>query len=976
MSTTTTPPTTSLLPPSAFKTYDEGPFLTVTAGLPSKHKGMQLDRHFTTAGVSPLSTVTWEYRDAIIQDFKGRTIFEQKRINVPSTWSATALNIVASKYFHGKIGSPERESGVDELISRVVNTITKSGLRQGYFDVENSKIFADEMTYLLLHQFGAFNSPVWFNVGCHLYEPNARASSWHWSMKGIINEPSGYRHPQCSACFINSVEDSMEGIMELAKTEAMLFKFGSGTGSNFSSLRSSFENVSGGGVASGPLSFMKGLDAFAGVIKSGGKTRRAAKMAILNVTHPDILDFIDCKLKEDKKAQALMAMGYDGTSGPDSEAYSSVFYQNANNSVRVTDEFMAAVKADHSYFTLAVKDGSPTQEYQARDVMRKIAQATWECGDPGIQFDGTINKWHTSKASGRINASNPCSEYMFLDDSACNLASLNLMKFRNEDGSFDVTSYRNAVTLFIIAQDIVIDMAGYPTEKIAINSHDYRPLGLGYANLGALLMSMGLPYDSDQGRDFAGTLTSIMTGQAYATSASMAKTLAPIKSAASFSRPTSVTGTFPGYLLNRNSFLDVIKMHRDAAFALNDREESVPESLTEASLDVWRDALKLGTEYGFRNGQVTVLAPTGTIGFMMDCDTTGIEPELALVKYKKLVGGGMLKIVNDTVKLALENLGYAKNDVADMLAYVDSNGSLEGYDGLAAADLPVFDTAFKPSNGTRTIQYTGHIKMMAAAQPFLSGAISKTVNLPNDANVEDIEKAYIESWEMGIKSVAIYRDGSKTNQVLVTSKEKKETAPTKAQVEATAAVVAFAEGDLKSPPKSVRHRLPDTRPAVNHKFSIGGHDGYLNVGLYENGQPGEVFITVAKEGSTLSGLMDCFALVFSIALQHGVPLEVLVSKLAHTSFDPCGWTGNEEMGFAKSIMDYIARWLELSFLKAKQGQLFHAATEEALPAPVVEVKTAAPEMSDAPPCPTCGNLTTRNGSCFKCGNCGSTTGCS
>jgi ribonucleoside-diphosphate reductase alpha chain len=773
----------------------------------------------------------------------------------------------------------------------------------------------------------------------------------------------------------------MEGIMELAKTEAMLFKFGSGSGTNFSTLRSSHENVSGGGVASGPLSFMKGLDAFAGVIKSGGKTRRAAKMAILDVNHPDILDFIECKLKEDKKAQSLMAMGYDGSSGPDSEAYASVFYQNANNSVRVNDEFMNAVVEDEEFTTLAVKDGQSVKTYKARDIMRKIAEATWQCGDPGMQYDTTINKWHTSKTTGRINASNPCSEYMFLDDSACNLASLNLMKFLLEDGSFDVEAFRIAVTIFIIAQDIIIDMAGYPTEKIAINSHDFRPLGLGYANLGALLMAKGLPYDSDAGRAYAATITSIMTGQAYITSGTMAKVLAPLHGACDSTSAfkQKPTGACPGFYVNREPFLDVIQMHREAS-ATRVSDPCISASMEDASYEVWNEAKKLGESFGFRNAQVTVLAPTGTIGFMMDCDTTGIEPELALVKFKKLVGGGMLKIVNDTVRRALSNLHYLPNVIEELIAYIDKNGTLEGASKFHPSNLDVFDTAFRPANGTRVIHYMGHVKMMAATQPFLSGAISKTVNLSNDATVEDIEQAYIESWKLGLKSVAIYRDGSKSNQVLVTSKE------AKADQEAPVIEVIFAEeGDLSAPPKSVRHRLPDTRPAVNHKFSIGGHDGYLNVGLYENGQPGEIFITVAKEGSTLSGLMDSFALVFSIALQHGVPLEVLVSKLAHTSFDPSGWTGNEEMGYAKSIMDYIARWLEIHFLKPKQSKLFHNVStesigdlvEKAIPtADTAAALASIVEMGDAPPCPTCGNLTVRNGSCFKCTNCGSTTGCS
>src|ERR1035441_3668217 len=808
---------------------------------------IEVNRYFTK-GEDPYTAIKWEERTARITNFKGEVIFEQKGVRVPESWSVTATNIVVSKYFYGMLGTPERETGVDQLVRRVVKTITAAGIAQGYFDNESAEIFANELAFLLLNQYGAFNSPVWFNVGCDQYEPNAQARSWHWgpmypdsTLMATVHGATGYKNPQCSACFINSVGDSMEEIMALARTEALLFKFGSGTGTNFSPLRSSKESVSGGGVASGPLSFMKGLDAFAGVIKSGGKTRRAAKMAILDVTHPDILDFIDCKVKEDKKAQALMAMGYDGSSGPDSEAYASVFYQNANNSVRVNDVFMAAVIADGTYTTKAVKNGADVKTYMARDVMRKIAEATWHCGDPGVQFDTTINAWHTSKATGRINSSNPCSEYMFIDDSACNLASLNLIKFLDADGSFQVDAFRAAVSTFIIAQDILVDMAGYPTRKIAINSHDFRPLGLGYANLGAMLMAKGLPYDSDAGRAYAATITSIMTGQAYATSAMLAKALAPLQGAceATFDLEPQPTGACPGFYKNRPSFLEVIQMHRQAS-ATRVSDPCISPAMEDASYDVWNEAKKTGEAFGFRNAQVTVLAPTGTIGFMMDCDTTGIEPELALVKYKKLVGGGMLKIVNDTVRRALANLHYLPDVIEELIAYIDKNGTLEGAPKFHPSNLDVFDTAFRPANGTRVIHYMGHVKMMAATQPFLSGAISKTVNLSHDATVEDIEQAYSESWKLGLKSVAIYRDGSKSNQVLVTSKKTKIAT---AAADDTVFEVSFAdEGDLSAPPKSVRHRLPDTRPAVNHKFSIGGHDGYLNVGLYENGQPGEVFI--------------------------------------------------------------------------------------------------------------------------------------
>jgi ribonucleoside-diphosphate reductase alpha chain len=985
-------------------------------------QGIEVQRHFTKGLVtSPFDAVEWETRTARITSAKGEVIFEQEGVKVPKSWSVTATNIVASKYFWGKIGKPEREHGVDQMISRVVDTIAVAGIKQGYFEGDAAAAFSDELAYVLLNQIGAFNSPVWFNVGCAAYEPNANAASWSLTedvrdTPRIAHLHAGYKHPQCSACFINAVEDSMEGIMELATTEAKLFKFGSGTGTNFSSLRSSVESVSGGGVASGPLSFMKGLDAFAGVIKSGGKTRRAAKMAILNADHPDIEAFIDCKLKEDKKAQALMREGYDGSSGPDSEAYSSVFYQNANNSVRASNAFMLAVSQlnqDLVWDLKAVKDGGKVGEVKAHALLRKIAQATWECGDPGMQFDDTINKWHTCKTSGRINASNPCSEYMFLDNSACNLASLNLLKFLKPDGTFDIVGLKAAVRIFIIAQDILVDLSGYPTEKIAKNSHDFRPLGLGFANLGALLMALGLPYDSDEGRAYAAAITAIMTGHAYTTSALLAKCLRPVVPVNkdlinNFEIETLVpicnvnaeranrSGACPGWFINKESFLDVIWKHQAEAKKLSLK---TPGTLVSAAMEAWKDAALLGQDFGYRNAQVTVLAPTGTIGFLMDCDTTGIEPELSLIKYKKLVGGGQLKIVNETVPLALSNLGYGVEAVKTRVAHIDQYGSLENF-GESEEVMAVFDTAFRPANGKRSIHYTGHIKMMAACQPFLSGAISKTVNLPNEATVADIEEGYILSWELGLKSVAIYRDGSKSNQVLVTKKEEKpigivtdilpmggilvgESATTlKKAVKAfdDLPIMMFEQvDDPNAPPRSVRHRLPDTRNAVNHKFSIAGHDGYLGVGLYENGQPGEIFITMAKEGSTISGFMDSFALVFSIALQHGVPLSTLVAKLAHTRFEPSGWTGNPEIGYAKSIMDYLARWMELRFLKPQQGNLFAAVKE----VPEITIQDSAPAdvpafttTMDAPFCSECGALMVPSGACFKCIECGGTSGCS
>src|SRR6202789_57390 len=744
--------------------------------------GLKIARRFSRDGVSPYNEVQWEKRTALITDNKGNTIFEQKDVEVPLDWSMTATNILASKYLHGQIGTPARETGVRQLVGRVAETIRDWGIAGGYFATpEDAAIFHDELVHLLITQKVAFNSPVWFNVGCDRLEPNSDAQNWHWNAHSCAVEFSvtGYRNPQCSACFINSVDDSLDSILTLAKTEGMLFKWGSGTGTNLSSIRGSMETLSGGGTASGPLSFMRGFDAFAGVIKSGGKTRRAAKMVILNVDHPDIAEFIECKAKEEVKAWTLMQAGYDG-SGPDSEAYSSIFFQNANNSVRVNDEFMRAVERDQDFATRKVKGGEPAKVYKARDLMRKIAEATWQCGDPGMQYDTTINKWHTSKNSGRINASNPCSEYMFLDDSACNLASFNLLKFVTPAGAFDVDAYRHAIDILITAMDILVDNSGYPTESIVRNSHDYRPLGLGYANLGALLMAMGLPYDSDAGRDFAATLTAIMCGQAYLQSSVLAEKAPALGSATSLCQQAQYAdgeladrgGACPGFYVNREPFLDVIRMHRAEVNKIGHANSTEPfvtpqlASLIEASKDCWDQALAHGEQHGYRNSQVTVLAPTGTIGFMMDCDTTGIEPDLALVKYKKLVGGGMIKIVNNTVPVALFKLGYTNPQVDSIVSYIDSTGTIDGAPGIKPEHLAVFDCSFKPSKGTRSIQSSGHIKMMAAAQPFLSGAISKTVNLPHDATLDDIIQAYTEAWRLGLKAVAVYRDGSKGAQPL------------------------------------------------------------------------------------------------------------------------------------------------------------------------------------------------------------------
>ncbi|HUK88219.1 MAG TPA: vitamin B12-dependent ribonucleotide reductase, partial [Terriglobales bacterium] len=837
--------------------------------------GLSFRRLFTKPGVSPYDEVEWERRTAQITDAEGNVIFEQKEVEVPKDWSMTATNIVASKYLHGRLGTVERESGARQLIARVAETIRDWGVAGGYFhSAEDAATFHDELVFLLVHQYAAFNSPVWFNVGCDRIEPQADAQNWHWNFESGRVEfgVTGYKRPQCSACFINSVHDSLDSILTLAKTEGMLFKWGSGTGTNLSPLRSSTEGLSGGGTASGPLSFMKGFDAFAGVIKSGGKTRRAAKMVILNIDHPDIVDFIECKAKEEAKAWTLVQQGYDG-SGPDSEAYSSIFFQNANNSVRVTDDFMSAVERDADFSTRAIKDGRIIKTYKARDLMRKIAEATWQCGDPGMQFDTTINRWHTSKNSARINASNPCSEYMFLDDSACNLASLNLMKFA-PNGSFDVEAYRHAVDVVITAQEILVDNAGYPTQSINQNSHDYRPLGLGYANLGALLMAAGLPYDSAAGRDYAACVTAIMCGQAYLQSSRVAELCPPltpctdtVQTRLGVTAAEQMPGAAcPGFYLNREPFLDVVRMHR--ASVNNIQRANVPAALYDGSRACWDEALAHGEKHGYRNSQVTVLAPTGTIGFMMDCDTTGVEPDLALVKYKKLVGGGMIKIVNQTVPAALFKLGYDHDQVNAIVSYIDATGTIEGAPHIKDEDLPVFDCSFKPAKGTRSIAAMGHVRMMAAVQPFISGAISKTVNLPEAATVDEIMDSYLQSWKLGLKAVAIYRDGCKKAQPLSAAG----TATALSTKGGVAQPPSAVEDDTNAPPRAVRHKLPDERFSITHKFNVGGHEGYLTVGCYPDGSPGEIFITMAKEGSTVSGLMDSFACAVSIGLQHGVPL--------------------------------------------------------------------------------------------------------
>ncbi len=899
-------------------------------------EGLTFSRIYSTEGSHPYDEVEWEMRDASITGEGGRVVFESKEIEFPTFWSQLATNVAVSKYFHRRKPDGKGERSLRLVISRVADTIAGWGAEGGYFATEEDReVFHHELIYLLLHQNASFNSPVWFNVGIET-------------------------KPQCSACFINSVEDKMESILSLAKTEGMLFKWGSGTGSNLSPIRSSRELLSSGGTCSGPVSFMRGYDAFAGVIKSGGKTRRAAKMVILNADHPDIEDFIECKAKEEKKAWVLIENGYDGSM--DGEAYGSIFFQNSNNSVRVNDEFMRAVIEDGEWHTRAVRDGKIIDTYRARDLMKKIADATHVCGDPGMQFDTTVNDWHTCANDGKINASNPCSEYMFLDDSACNLASINLMRYRRDDGSFDSERYCHTVDIILTAQEILVDRASYPTPPIEKNSHAYRPLGLGYANLGALLMANGLPYDSDPGRDYAAVLTSILSGRAYRQSAMIAERVGP----------------FTGFADNREPMLRVMKKHRTAALSIP--ADSLPSELWARSEIVWDEAVALGTKYGYRNSQVTVLAPTGTIGFLMDCDTTGIEPDIALVKYKKLVGGGLMKIVNRTVPLALKSNGYDTNQIASILDYIDGQDTIEGAPGLKDAHLPIFDCAFRPNAGVRSIQPMGHVRMMGAVQPFLSGAISKTVNMPTDSTPDNIMDTYIQAWKLGVKAIAIYRDGSKRTQPLTTVDE--------------------GESGSKQEDryKAYRRRLPDERRSITHKFSVGGHEGYITVGLYVDGIPGEIFITMSKEGSVVSGLMDGFATSISMALQYGVPLEVLCNKFSHMRFEPSGFTNNKEIPIAKSVTDYIFRWLALKFLTEKLAPEEFAETEDTQAelfdgvfgtkiTPISRLDHTADEVrqyekqvfeaqSDAPTCYTCGSIMVRNGACYKCNNCGTTSGCS
>jgi ribonucleoside-diphosphate reductase alpha chain len=820
--------------------------------------------------------VEWELRTAAIKGVGVEVLFEQRDCEIPSSWSQLATNVVANKYLYGEVNTNEREKGVRQLVHRVCRTIADWGIEDGYFaTADDGNRFYRELVWLCIHQYASFNSPVWFNVGLfHQYGIKGAMCNWHWDIKSqSAQQPENpYEYPQASACFIQSVNDNMEDIMELARSEAMLFKFGSGTGTDLSTLRSQREKLSGGGKPSGPLSFMRVYDQIAAVVKSGGKTRRAAKMQSLKDWHPDVMEFIECKNREEKKVRVLVEQGYDPQ-----EAYDTVLFQNANLSVRLSDDFMKAVDGDKPWTTHWVTDArkdGPT--YRAREMFTRLSQSAWACGDPGVQYDTTINRWHTCPKSGRINASNPCSEYMFLDDTACNLASVNLMKFRLDDSTFDAERFQEACRLVFIAQEILVDHASYPTQRIATNSHRYRPIGLGYSNLGSLLMSTGLPYDSNEARGLCGAITALLHGTACHTSTELA----------------AAVGTFDDYEPNRDSMLQVMEMHWEKVEEI----KGCPKYLQDAARNLWDKVLAHGRRFGFRNAQATVLAPTGTISFMMDCDTTGIEPDIALVKYKQLAGGGMLKMINQTVPLALQHLGYSPAQIEAIVAYIDKNDTIEGAPELDPEHLPVFDCAFTPRNGKRSIPWRAHIQMMAAAQPFIAGAISKTVNMPKECTTEEVADAYMEGWRLGLKALAIYRDGSKEVQPLSTK--------TKAG--------KAAEKELVPAPR--RERLPDTRQSITHKFSISGHEGYITVGLYPDGRPGELFITMAKEGSTVGGLMDCFGTAVSMSLQYGVPMEVYVNKFSHTRFEPMGFTKNPDIRIAKSLVDYIFRWLGMTFL--------------------------------------------------------------
>jgi ribonucleoside-diphosphate reductase alpha chain len=1016
---------------------------SITASRNSKKaRALSVPRVFSNARIKPFDQIEWEKRTAEITDDSGKVIFKQEGVEVPKSWSQLATKVVVSKYFYGEQNTAERETSVKQLMHRVCRTIADWGVRDGYFTAADGEIFYEELLWLCVNQYGAFNSPVWFNVGLyHQYGVGKGSSKGNW----FYNRETGkaeraktqYEYPQGSACFIQQVEDNMEDIMRLAYSEAMLFKYGSGTGTDLSPIRSSKEKLSGGGRPSGPLSFLKVYDQVANVVKSGGKTRRAAKMNTLKDWHGDIEEFIDCKQREERKAWALIEQGYNGSYNGD--AYGSVMYQNENLSVRASDEFMEAALAGKEWWTRAVTNGKPLEKKDAKALFNKIAEGTWICGDPGMQYDGAIQKWHTCKGTEPIHSTNPCSEYVFLNNTACNLASLNLMKFKRDDSTFDVERYKAAIRIYITAQEIVVDNASYPTAEIAENSHIFRTLGLGFANLGSLIMSYGLPYDSNEGRALAGALTAILTGHSYAASAEIA----------------GVVGAFKGYHDSRcagvkktvakdnvDSMLGVIDLHRRAVEDIQPSEEF--GYLKNEARDCWERALASGREHGYRNAQVTVLAPTGTIAFLMDCDTTGIEPDIALVKYKLLAGGGMLKIVNRTVPEALERLGYSEAERAKIIEHVATYDTIEDVangaetiaSGLNKEHLPVFDCAFRAAKGQRSIQYMAHLKMMGAAQPFISGAISKTVNLPNECSVEDITDAYVQAWKMGLKCVAIYRDGSKRSQPLNTSKTNEGGNGAKVDVsELESAKAKIAELDEEVTKlrhevgRAIRRRLPETRTAVTHKFDIAGHEGYLTVGLFEDGQPGELFITMAKEGSTIGGLMDSIGTLTSMSLQYGVPLEALVKKFAHQRFEPSGFTKNPDIRNASSIIDYVFRWMAIQFIPGyrEASSPKAAQTELVMPGLMDEVKKKVnrpvPELPlaeeteifaksanalsigngngngnsngnghrhgvvslsdaiahfqlDAPTCPNCGHVAVRNGACYKCLNCGESLGCS
>jgi ribonucleoside-diphosphate reductase alpha chain len=934
---------------------------------------LKIKRFFTSPGTHPFDAVEWELRDARI-GHGDRVAFEQKDVEFPTSWSQNATNIVAQKYFRGQLGHPARERSVKQMIGRVAGTIAGWGRERGYFaSQQDAEAFEHELTHILLHQMAAFNSPVWFNVG---FEES----------------------PQCSACFILSVEDTMESILDWNTKEGMIFRGGSGSGINLSNIRGSMEPLAKGGTASGPVSFMRGADSWAGTIKSGGKTRRAAKMVVLDVDHPDIREFIWCKAKEEDKAAALRDAGFDMSI--DGDGFKSIQYQNANNSVRVTDEFMQAVEEDREWQLVARSTGEAVETVSARELMREIAEAAYRCADPGMQYDTTINRWHTSPNSGRINASNPCSEYMHVDNSACNLASLNLMKFHRPDGTLDVESFEHAVDIMLLAQEIIVSPSSYPTEEIAVNARAFRQLGLGYANLGAYLMSNGMPYDSDAGRETAAAITALMTGRAYRRSAEVAAALGP----------------YEHYEENREAHNNVMRMHRDSSYVIPE-EESADAELLAAARRSWDEAVELGERHGYRNAQATVLAPTGTISFLMDCDTTGVEPDFSLVKFKELVGGGQMTIVNRTVPLALQTLGYSETQVEQIEAHLAEHGTILGAPGLNEEHLSVFDVAV----GERAISHMGHLKMMGAVQPFISGAISKTVNLPQEATVEDIADAYTQAWKLGIKALAIYRDGSKTAQALRTDAQQGADAPADVdEIVQEAVSKALAEVGPK------RKRMPRERQSITHKFSIGGHEGYITAGMYEDGSIGEIFLTdIGKEGSTLRGMMNSFATAISIALQYGVPLETLVRKFSYMRFEPEGITGNPEIPFAKSMPDYIMRWLASRFLdvdaqedlgiltpevrarKAAQDAVQSvSASDTAGPSAEDHDDVAddtpqasgggnggasppAASFTDTPPvvparlqgldlgpaCSQCGGMMQRTGSCYTCSSCGNNTGC-